>query len=322
MFLALAAGTPYPGDPEQPQQDTNYFIALTYHATNMGHFMPLFSRRAAIGVFAAITAVSLANAALAQTTLEKIRKQGYIRIGFANETPFAYATPSGKLTGESPSVFKYVMKKLGVNEVDGVLTEWGSLIPGLKAGRFDAIVASMYVTPKRCRQVIFSNPTYRIGEAFVVKKGNPHGINTFADAIKKGLKVALVAGTAEVGYAKMAGLGFEQRLIVPDFASGVAAVTAGRAAAIALTSLTAKDLAAKDDAIERAEPFTFTHDGKSYEGEGAFAFRKEDTSLRDAVNAELAKFIGTPAHLAMIEKFGFDKSNLPDKTAAQLCAGE
>ncbi|HCA26832.1 MAG TPA: ectoine/hydroxyectoine ABC transporter substrate-binding protein EhuB [Betaproteobacteria bacterium] len=284
--------------------------------------MSLFTRRAITGVLAAIAAISFANAALAQTTLQKIRKQGYIRIGFANEAPYSYATASGKLTGESPSVFKYVMKKLGVNEVDGVLTEWGSLIPGLKAGRFDAIVASMYITPKRCKQVIFANPTYAIGEAFIVKKGNPDGVNTFADAIKKDLKIAFIAGTVEVRYAKMAGLSREQWLIVPNFASGVAAVTAGRASAVALTSLTAKDLAAKDDAIERAKPFTFTHNGKSYKGEGSFAFRKEDASLRDAVNAQLAKFIGTPAHLAMIKPFGFDKSNLPDKTTAQLCAGK
>ncbi len=284
--------------------------------------MYLFARRTIIGALAAIVVMSFTNIALAQNTLEKIRKQGYIRIGFANEAPYAYATASGKLTGESPSVFKYVMKKLGINKVDGVLTEWGSLIPGLKAGRFDAIVAAMYVTPKRCKQVIFANPTYAISEAFIVKKGNPDGINTFADAIKKGLKVAFIAGTVEVRYAQMAGLSREQQLIVPNFASGVAAITAGRASAVALTSLTAKSLAIKDNAIERAKPFTFTNNGKSYKGEGSFAFRKDDSHLRDAVNAQLAKFIGTPAHLAMVEKFGFDKSNLPDKTTAQLCAGK
>lgn len=288
--------------------------------------MSIFTRRTVSAAVAALGILSLtpllAPSAQAQNTLEKIRKQGYIRIGFANEAPYSYATPSGKLTGESPSVFKHVMKKLGVNEVDGVLTEWGSLIPGLKAGRFDAIVASMYVTPKRCKQVIFANPTYGIGEAFIVKKGNPDGVNTFADAVKKKLKVAFIAGTAEVGYAKMAGLPRDHRLIVPDFASGVAAVLGGRASAVALTSLTAKDLAAKNDKIERAKPFTFTHNGKSYKGEGSFAFRKEDTALRDAVNAQLAKFIGTPEHLAMIKKFGFDKANLPEHTAAQLCAGK
>lgn len=280
-----------------------------------------FMRRTALTLLAA-AALGSSGLAAAETTLEKIQKQGYIRVGFANEAPYSYANASGQLTGESPSVFKHVMAQLGVKEVDGVLTEWGALIPGLKAGRFDAIVASMYITPKRCEQIIFANPTYGIGEALVVKKGNPDGVSNYDDAASKGKKIAFVAGTAEIEHGKLAGMKRDQQLIVPDFAAAVAAVKAGRASAAAFTSLTAKDLAGKDDALDRAEPFTFTHDGKKYKGEGSFGFRMEDTSLRDAVNAELAKFIGTPEHLAMVAEFGFDRSNLPEKTAAQHCAGE
>ena len=258
----------------------------------------------------------------AESTLEKIRREGYIRVGFANEAPYSYAASSGKLTGESPEVFKYVMSELGVKEVDGVLTEWGSLIPGLKAGRFDAIVASMYITPKRCEQIIFANPTYGIGEAFIVKKGNPEKINNYRDAVAKGVKIAFVAGTAEIKHAKLVGMERKNRVVVPDFASAVAAVKSGRVAAAAFTSLTARDMAGKDDGIERAAPFTFVHDGKKYRGEGSFGFRKEDGDLRDAVNEVLKQFIGTPEHLRLVEQFGFDSSNLPEKTAAQLCAGE
>ena len=278
--------------------------------------------RQALSAAALVMLVLASVSAQAESTLEKVRKAGAIRIGFANESPFAFTTMDGKLTGESPSVFRHVMHQLGVKKVDAIQTEWGSLIPGLKAGRFDAIVASMYITPRRCRQIIFANPTYGIGEAFLVRKGNPDGISTFRDAVAKGKKIALIAGTAEVRYAKLAGMKFSQMVIVPDFVSAVAALKAGRVSAAALTSLTAKNLAAKDDAIERARPFTFTHNGKTYRGEGSFGFRKSDTRLRDAVNRELAKFIGTPAHLKMIKKFGFDKSNLPEKTTAQLCAGK
>lgn len=280
------------------------------------------SRRAVIGALAVTVLAGTVTAAMAESTLEKIKQQGYIRVGFANESPYSYATSDGKLTGESPTVFKYVMSELGVKEVDGVLTEWGSLIPGLKAGRFDAIVASMYVTPKRCEQIIFANPTYGIGEALIVKKSNPDGISNYKDAVEKKKKIAFVAGVAEIEHSKLAGMSDDQRLIVPDFASAVAAVKAGRASAAALTSLTAKGLAEKDDAVERAEPFTFTHDGKKYKGEGSFGFRKEDEDLRDAVNEVLAKFIGSEKHLEMVKEFGFDKSNLPEKTAAQHCAGE
>jgi polar amino acid transport system substrate-binding protein len=276
------------------------------------------------GLLALIGAGVLAPAGFARaaTTLDRVREAGVIRVGFANEAPYAYATADGELTGESPAVFRHVMKRLGVARIDGVLTEWGALIPGLKAGRFDAIVASMYITPRRCRQVLFANPTYGIGEALVVPAGNPEGLRDYADAVAKEAKVAFVAGTAEIEHARMAGLSRGQQLIVPDFASAFAAVKAGRASAAALTALTAGVLAQKDEAVERAEPFTFVHEGRSYRGEGSFGFRPEDTALRDAVNEELAGFIGTEEHLAMVAEFGFDASNLPEKTAEQHCAGE
>jgi polar amino acid transport system substrate-binding protein len=277
-------------------------------------------RRALITLLGA-TALLTTGIASAQTTLEKLREQGYIRVGFANEAPFSFATPSGQLTGESPTVFRHIMKQLGVNEVDGVLTEWGALIPGLRAGRFDAIVASMYITPQRCQQIIFANPTYGIGEALVVKAGNPDGIQTYEDAVKKDAKIAFVAGTAEIEHGRMAGMTRAQQVIVPDFAAAVANVKSGRTAAAAFTALTAQDLAGKDSAIERATPFTFEHEGKTYRGEGSFGFRPQDTALRDAVNAELAKFIGTPEHLTMVKEFGFDDTNLPEKTADAHCAG-
>jgi polar amino acid transport system substrate-binding protein len=279
------------------------------------------NRRVIAGMLGA-SALLGSGLAMAETTLERIQKQGYVRVGFANEAPYAFATSDGKLNGESPTVFRHVMKQLGVNAVDGVLTEWGALIPGLKAGRFDAIVASMYITPKRCEQVLFANPTYGIGEAFVVKTGNPDGITNYNDAVKKNLKIAFVAGTAEIEHGRLAGMKRSQEVTVPNFAASVATVKAGRASAAAFTSLTAKDLASKDDGIERAEPFTFEHNGKKYKGEGSFGFRLADTSLRDAVNTELAKFLGTPEHQKMVTVFGFDASNMPEKTAAQHCAGE
>ena len=281
-----------------------------------------FALRRGLLVLAGASLVLPAGLVRAADTLARIREAGVIRVGFANEAPYAYTTPDGALTGESPAVFRHVMRQLGVDQVEGVLTEWGALIPGLKAGRFDAIVASMYITPRRCGQVVFANPTYGIGEALVVPKGNPEGLRDYADAVEKGATLALVAGTAEIAHARMAGLSRRQRLIVPDFASAFAAVKAGRASAAALTALTAAELAARDEAVERAEPFTFTHEGRSYRGEGSFAFRPEDTALRDAVDAVLAEFIGSEEHLALIEPFGFDASNLPEKTAAQHCAGE
>lgn len=269
----------------------------------------------------ALAAASLAPA-YAQSTLERAKADGYIRVGFANEAPFGFATPDGKLTGEAPEVAKVVLAKMGIAQVDGVLTEFGSLIPGLKAGRFDIIAAGMFVNPKRCAEIAFSEPSYGIGQAMLVVTGNPKGVEDYA-SIKDNpdLKLAVMAGAVEGGYAKDAGVPEAQIVSLPDQSSLVAAVTSGRADAAALSALSIADMASKAEGVESTTPFGEVA-GKSVKGHGAFGFRKEDADFQQAFDAELKAFLGTPEHIALVEPFGFGKDYLPNKTTAQLCAGE
>jgi len=280
------------------------------------------SRRLAMLAAAGLMGVAMTGTALAETTLEKAKKNGYIRIGFANEAPYGYATPDGKLTGEAPEVAKAVLAKMGIKEVDGVLTEFGSLIPGLKAGRFDIIAAGMFITPKRCQEVNFSEPSYGIGQAFLVQKGNPKSIADYTTiASNDGMKLAVMAGAVEGGYAKKAGIGMAQLVVLPDQSSLVKAVQAGRADAAALTALSIADMASKNDGVESTKPFGEVA-GESVKGHGGFAFRKEDKDLYDAFNAELKKFVGSPEHIALVTPFGFGEGYLPNKSTADLCTGK
>jgi polar amino acid transport system substrate-binding protein len=282
----------------------------------------LISRRGLMGLTAGLVTVAGIGEAFAETTLEKARRQGYLRVGFANEAPYGYATPDGKLTGESPEVVKAVLAKIGIPQTDGVLTEFGSLIPGLLAGRFDIIAAGMFITPKRCAQVQFSEPTYGIGQAFLVTKGNPKGIKDYSSIVSnKDLKLAVMAGAVEAGYAKDSGITLAQLVILPDQSSLVKAVQAGRADAAALTALSIADMASKNDGVESTAPFG-TVAGKSVVGHGGIAFRKEDKDLYEAFNAELKKFIGSEEHIKLVTPFGFGKGFLPTKTTEQLCAGQ
>lgn len=50
-------------------------------------------------------------------------------------------------------------------------TRFNSLIPGLEAGRFDAIVSALYITGERARQIDFV-PYFKTGQAFVVREGS------------------------------------------------------------------------------------------------------------------------------------------------------
>lgn len=262
------------------------------------------------------------------TTLAKIKKQGFINVGFANEDPYGYATSSGKLTGESPEIARYIIHKIAPNvKLEGVLTEFGSLIPGLQAKRFDMVAAGMFITPKRCQQVTFTNPNYTIGEALLVAKGNPKNIHSYKDiANNPNLKMAVESGAVEGGYAKDVGVKQSQLVEVPDPPSGLAAVATGRADAFGLTSVSIQELVIKSGSkkVEVASPFHQpVINGKKLVNYGGFAFRKDETALVKAVNEQLANYIGTPAHLKLVKPFGFTKVNVPPKnvTSAQICAG-
>ena len=259
--------------------------------------------------------------------LAKLRKQGYVRVGFADEAPFAYVdSKTGKLTGESPADLRYVMKKLGVPHLKGVLTNFGSLIPGLEAHRFDIIAAGMYITPARARQVLFSNPTFALGDGIVVKKGNPLNLHSFADVGKNPhARLGVVAGAQEYQYAIESGVKPSQIHVFPSAPTALAALQAGRIDAYAGTALTVRRLAklAADPNIAVGRPFTNPIiDGHIVQGYGAFAFRKRDTTLCRNVDKILEHFVNSPEHLKIIRRFGFAKSDLPgDVTAQELAQG-
>ncbi len=278
--------------------------------------IPTRSRRLLIGC-AALASLGFASITQADT-LEEIKNSSSVRIGYANETPFAYTALDGSVTGESPEIVRKVFERMEIDTIKPVLTEWGSLIPGLRAGRFDLIAAGMYITPERCKQVLFTDPHYRLLDTLLVAEGNPKNLRSYEDiAGNPEVKIAIMSGTVNLGYARKAGIKDSQILQVPDTTSQLQAVRSGRADAAIGTQLTMKGLA--DKAGDDVEAIADFKDDPSRAGYGALAFRPQDKALRDAVNAELKQWLGSEEHLKTIEPFGFDRSNVTDKTAAELC---
>lgn len=257
-------------------------------------------------------------------TLERIRSAGVVRVGFANEAPYAYVdTRTGRLTGEAPELARLIFRQLGVPEIEGVLTEFGALIPALKAGRFDVIAAGMYITPQRCEEIAFSDPTYAVGEAFVVQAGNPldlHGYRDLRDT--PGATIGVVSGAIQLQYARAIGIPDDRIRIFPGAPAALDGVAAGRASAYAATALTVNDLLRRSSGpLERAMPFTdLIIDDKVIKGYGAFGFRKTDKALRDTFNQALQATLGTPQHLELVSPFGFTEDLLPNGAlATELC---
>jgi polar amino acid transport system substrate-binding protein len=212
---------------------------------------------------------------------------------------------------------------MGIKEMDGVLTEFASLIPGLKAGRFD-IVLAMFVNPQRCAQVAFSEPIYRVGQGIITRAGNPLKVHDYDDLVKRSdIRIAVMAGAVQTSMLKKLGVPESRLSSFPDGPSAVAAVSAGRADVFTISDLPARRLLAASGAsagLEMVPPFAPpVVDGRPAQGHSAFAFRPEDTDLQREFNKALAELMATPAFLEAMAPFGLTRDNLPDSKTADLC---
>lgn len=276
-------------------------------------------------VLASLVLGMMSSIAAADSLMDKIKAGEIIRVGFANEAPFSSANSSGELVGSDIALLRATLAKMGVKDFDGVLTPFGSLIPGLKAKRFDIIAAGLYIRPDRCKQVAFAEPIFAVGDTIVVPTGNPKKLNSL-EAIAKdsALKLGYTTGAgALIEHAYAAGVPKEQTIALPDGPSLIAALKAGRIDAFLYPSLSAQELlkAANDPAIERADPFTQPIvNGKPALGIGSFAVRSDDTEFVKAFNEAMLPILQSPEYLTMIAPFGFSKADIPTGvTTAEAC---
>ena len=258
-----------------------------------------------------------------KSTLQQAIDDGKITVGFAGEAPYSFEK-NGELQGASVALAKEVFKNLGVDDVEGVNTEFGSLIPGLNADRFDAISAGMSILPERCDQAAFGDPEFMYTTALMTKKGEQDGMKNLDDVKDKGKKLATMTGAIESDYAKDLGID-SQEVGTPQ--DGMDAVTTGRADVFALTGISLNWMAKNnaDADVEVSESFVQEIDGVPQVGAGATVFRADDDEIRDAWNEELEKIVSDEdAYLDIVGDYGFTAEERPDGeiTTDQLCKGE
>jgi ectoine/hydroxyectoine ABC transporter solute-binding protein len=187
----------------------------------------------------------------------------------------------------APDVAREVFKRLGVPDVVASISEYGAMIPGLQAGRFDVVTAGLFMKPERCAAVAYSEPVLCDAEAMLVKKGNPKGFKSYADvANDQSATIGAPGGGTEEKLALEAGVPRDRVIVVPDGQSGLKMLQDGRIDAYSLPVLSINDLVKKanDPNLEVIAPVQ----GAPVYCDGA-AFKKGDEALRDAFDVELAK---------------------------------
>ncbi|WP_406268289.1 ectoine/hydroxyectoine ABC transporter substrate-binding protein EhuB [Streptomyces sp. NBC_00191] len=251
--------------------------------------------------------------------LARLKSQRTVRLGIAGEVPYGYVDDQGEFTGEAPELARVIFKRLGIDSVQPVATDFASLIPGLNSQQFDVVSAGMYINKERCEQVIFADPEYQMLDSFIVRKGNPKNLHTYEDVVKAKAKFATGTGYAEIDYAVAAGYPEKDIVILQDQVAGLNAVESGRVDVFAGTALTAREVVKKSHKAEATEPFAAVVDGEKKIDGGGFAFRPTDTELRDAFNVEIHKMKKSGELFRILRPFGFTKNEMTALTAEELC---
>jgi polar amino acid transport system substrate-binding protein len=247
-----------------------------------------------------LIALSAAFAASADT-LDDLRKKGYATVAVANEPPYSDIKADGYVTGAAPDVARAVMAKLGVPEIDAKVIMYGAMIPALQARRVDMATSGLYIKPKRCESIIYSEPDLCGAEAFAVAVGNPLNIMTYEDiAANPDATMTTCAGCAEEAYALERG------------------VQPGRVNVFALSGLGTQDLLRKtnDPNLELVMPVTGVPMGCA----GA-AFNANDTAFRDAYDAALKELKDSGEFAKIIEPYGFSAAATLAVKRDDFCPG-
>ena len=270
-------------------------------------------------IISAAVAVGLGVAtAHAGPLMDRIESGDPIRIGFANEVPWAYPGENNKPLGFVNAHALGVLKEMGYENIEPVVTEWGGLIPGLQANRFDIITGGMYILEKRCENIAFSDPMAKVNDAFIVPPGNPKNLHNMDDVAKAGAIVVTGAGYNSIGVAKEAGVPADKIMEVPGPTEILAAVKAGRADAGAVTYFTAQNLVDESGGtVELSDVSKQPVDGANWVGIG---FREQDRDFLEKFNEAQAEYLGSEAMLASVKEYGYGEGALPDdKTTEWVC---
>jgi polar amino acid transport system substrate-binding protein len=273
----------------------------------------------------AATTTSSAAGISESALLDTARERGFVNIGISDGPPASLLDDDGRASGWAPEAARAIFQELGVPDVQGILVDWGSLIPGLLSERFDVIAASMWIRPERCQEVIFSDPLECSLEALGVAVGNPLGLNTYGDFLgKPEARLGVISGTAAEAVVADLGIPEGQITVFQSLTDAFDAREADRIDAFGYDDITVGYLVSEGtyENIEMATPFTPVVDGVPQTGCSGMAFRPADQALRAMVNEQIALLRDSGALVPIAAEWGVSEGNLAEAanhTTDELC---
>ena len=148
--------------------------------------MNSFQRRFATVLFL-LFAIQIA--AVGQSSLDRVRKSGELRVGTDATYPPFESAEGGEFSGFDIDLGKAIARELGV-KARFINASFDGIFPALQNGIFDVVMSSVTITPERSASMLFSDPYYDSGQLIAVNQDR-QGIATPDDLKGKTIGVQI-----------------------------------------------------------------------------------------------------------------------------------
>ncbi|HIN58582.1 MAG TPA: ectoine/hydroxyectoine ABC transporter substrate-binding protein EhuB [Gammaproteobacteria bacterium] len=270
--------------------------------------------------FLALAAIGI-QPVMADGSLDRVKKQGYVNTAVNQELPYAELKSNGEMVGVLPEVVEAVLAESGIGEFRGVLIDWGAMIPGLQARRYDMVSGGLYINPKRCKAIIFSEPILCDAESFLKLKSNPINITSFAELKNHPTALGATApGSYEHLAAKNAGIPRDKLVLWEgNIQNGIQLIRTGRADLLLSPLSSNKDALSKVNDADKFEIIAPVTDVAG--GCAAIGFHPNDRQLRDAFDAGLKRLQASGKFDEILKKWGASPEVVLATSREKKCGG-
>lgn len=131
------------------------------------------------------------------SALAKVRKEGTLRVGFAQTGPWFYRdAKTGELGGIYKDVVDLLCQELGITPEYKEVT-FANATVGLRRGDYDLFGSSLTYTVQRAISVNYVGPLWSKGSLLLIHKDNAHRFKTAADFNDPSVTFSVAAGASE-----------------------------------------------------------------------------------------------------------------------------
>lgn len=236
-----------------------------------------------------LTALALLAGTAQARSWDDIKKSGTIKIATEGAFPPFNVLKGKELTGFEVELAEQLAKQLGL-KVQWATQPFDNLLIGLKQDRYDFVIASHGITPKRAESVDFATPHYCTGGAIVSRPGGP---KTAADL--SGKTVAVQVGTTYLeNVQKVSGVGDVKTF--PKDTDAQAALVSGRVDAWVGDKFTAIDLV-------KAQKGKLVQGSLLFNERIGMAVKKGNSGLLKELNSALTKSLSDGSYAKLSGKY-------------------